>query len=206
MKASATMTGSTGMSHIPRKMMSRTALDGVMSTSSRNSAAAPSDRWLRMFRHGAAYQGGSGMADVLSIGAAAISGGAVMQGFQMITGWMKQRHESKHADRSVDAQLEEHRDNLTLKLLDTAQRSVVELQKQVGDLLPNMTAAAHLQESLDHLHALLHADGKEEISAARRRANAFLRRMRPEIGDLRNAAQVEESARHVRDRLEGNEA
>jgi hypothetical protein len=90
--------------------------------------------------------------------------------------------------------------------LDTAQRSVVELQKQVGELLPNMTAAAHLQESLDHLHALLHADGQEEVRAARRRANAFLRRMRPEIGDLRNAAQVQESARRLGSDMETNDA
>jgi len=186
--------GSIGTVHMMRKSATRSDL---IPASSLISTDAPIIDCARMFLRGAAYKGGLGMADAWSIAIAAVSGGALTQFVQMATGWVKQRHDSQHADRTVDAQLEEHRDNLTLKLLDAAQRSVVELQKQVGELLPHMTAAAHLQEALDHLHALLHADGDAEVQAARRRAMAFLRRMRPDVGTLRNAAQLQESARNL---------
>lgn len=205
MKPCTNLTGSAGTIHIHRKSAARTARIDLIPISSLNSTRTPMIDRMRMFLRGAAYKGVIGMADAWGIAGAAISGGVLTQLFQAGSGWLKQRHDSKHDDRKVDAQLEEHRDNLTLKLLDAAQRSVAELQKQVGELLPHMTAAAHLQEALDHLYALLHADGSSEIRAAQRRASAFLRRMRPEVGDLRNAAQINDSARHMRDRMEGSE-
>jgi hypothetical protein len=142
----------------------------------------------------------SGIMD-LAIAAGSGSGGTFL--LQSVRDWIKGRGDTSRANRQIDAKLEQHKGDLTLKLLDAAQESVVHLQKQVSDLLPLMPTAAHLAESLDHIHALLHAHGDAEIKAAERRARAFLRRMRPEIGDLRNAAQATESARRVIGDVEG---
>jgi hypothetical protein len=135
--------------------------------------------------------------DVFGLATAAASGGGVTLLGQWIGDWFKGRREDDRHVRSVDAQLEEHRDNLTFKLLEAAQASVEALQRKVDELMPILPAAAHLREALDHIHELLHANGDSEVHAAERRARAFLKRMRPDVGDIRNQIQIARSAENL---------
>lgn len=99
--------------------------------------------------------------------------------------WRKDRGAEKTADRTADTQIDEHRDGLTLDLLRAAREEMGELRKEMGDQRSLAAKAAHIDEALDHIHALLHADGEIEFKAASRRAAAFLRRMRPDPVELR---------------------
>jgi ElaB/YqjD/DUF883 family membrane-anchored ribosome-binding protein len=71
------------------------------------------------------------------------------------------------------------------------------LREEVQQLRPMVGRLAHLEEALDHVHALLNAESDEEVKAARRRARAFLRRLRPQPGDTINEMQSEISKRRV---------
>lgn len=141
------------------------------------------------------------MADVVSLGISAISGGGLLALFQGVTGWAEKRREGHLAKQSAqqenDARLEEHRDKLTFDLLTAARSEMAALREEVATLRPINARIAHLEEALDHIHALLNAEGDLEMRSARRRAKAYLRRMRPEVGDLRNAAQAQESAKNI---------
>jgi hypothetical protein len=109
---------------------------------------------------------------------AASSGGGLTLLAQGASTWLKARGERHSADRTVDAQLEEHRDRLTFELLDAARTEVAAARHEAASLRPMVARLAHFEEALDHIHALLHADTVEEKNAAERRARAFLHRMR----------------------------
>ena len=143
-------------------------------------------------------------ADLIGLATAAASGGGVTLLGQWAGDWFKGRRQDAHHERSTDARLEEHRDNLTFKLLEAAQASVEALQKKVDELMPLQPAAAQLREALDHIHELLHAEGPVEEKAAERRARAFLRRVRPEVGDLRNRLQAVRSGQNLRHDMDGD--
>jgi len=128
---------------------------------------------------------------------AALTGGGGTLLFQAAGGWFKERARDRRADRFSGVKLEEHRDRLTFDLLEAAREELSDLRTEVSELRPISIRVAHLEEALDHIHALLHAEGDVETRAAERRAKAFLRRMRPEIGDLRQSAQVATSAKNV---------
>ncbi len=87
--------------------------------------------------------------------------------------WLRDR-------RSSEVRIAQHRDGLTFDLLRAAREEMSELRAEVTDLRGLTAKAAHIEEALDHIHALLHADGVAEMKAAARRAAAFLKRMRPE--------------------------
>lgn len=97
------------------------------------------------------------------------------------------------ANLNADVKREEHRDSLTFDVIDVAREEIKRLNTEAAQLRPLVIHMAHLEEALDHLHAILHAEGEAERKAAYARARAFLRRMRPEVGDLRNAVQVRQS-------------
>jgi hypothetical protein len=128
---------------------------------------------------------------------AAASGGGGTLIFQGVAAWWKSRIEMRRDDRDADARLNAHRDKLTFDLLGAAREEREALRSELAELRPMMVRLAHLEEALDHVHALLQAEGEAERRAAERRAKAFLRRMRPEIGDLRNSAQAATSAQRV---------
>ncbi|ARR52119.1 hypothetical protein HY78_00915 [Rhizorhabdus wittichii DC-6] len=128
--------------------------------------------------------------------AAATGGGGTLV-FQGVVAWWKSRADMRRDDREADARLEERRDKLTFDLLDAAGEERTALRSELAELRPIIARVAHLDEAFDHIHALLHAEGEIERRAAERRARAFLRRMRPEIGDLRNSAQAATSAQRV---------
>jgi hypothetical protein len=123
-----------------------------------------------------------------------LGGGCATVIAQWGVAWFKGRGDVHRADRDADAKLEEHRDSLTFDLLTAAREEMAALRAEATSLRPLMIHAAHLEEALDHLHALLHSGSDLEREAAERRAAAFLRRMRPQIGDLRQAEQRRRSA------------
>lgn len=139
--------------------------------------------------------------------AALIAGGGGTTIFaHAVSGWWNGRREDRRAQRDTDVKLEEHRDSLTFDLLTAAREEMASLRAEAADLRPLMVHAAHLEEALDHLHALLHAEGELERKAAERRAKAFLKRMRPEPGDKRQAVQTEISAANlIADAKKGND-
>lgn len=122
-----------------------------------------------------------------------IGGGGATVAAQWGLAWLKGRGEIHRANRETDAKLEEHRDSLTFDLLTAAREEMASLRSEAASLRPLMVHAAHLEEALDHLHALLHSETDLEREAAEKRAKAFLRRMRPQIGDLRQAEQRRQS-------------
>lgn len=103
---------------------------------------------------------------------------------------------------------ETQREGLTFDLLKAAREEMSELREEVSGLRGMTAKVAHIEEALDHIHALLHSEGADELRAATRRATAFLKRMRPdpmeEKGELRNATQADISASRLkRDAEEG---
>lgn len=105
--------------------------------------------------------------------AGAVSGGGLTWLGNNFVRWLRDR-------RTVEARIAQHRDGLTFDLLHAAREEMSELRREVTDLRGLTAKAAHIEEALDHIHALLHAEGVAEMQAAARRAAAFLRRMRPD--------------------------
>lgn len=84
--------------------------------------------------------------------------------------WFRRPREKLQVDQEQAA--------LTEDLLRMARGEIAAARDEVKELRPLVSRLAHLEEALDHIHALLHADGAAEWEAARRRATAFLTRMR----------------------------
>lgn len=145
------------------------------------------------------------MTSAVELAVAVASGGTGTLLLQSVSTWWKARAEVRRSDRDSDARIEEHRDQLTFDVLTAAREEMTALRGELAELRPLSARVAHLEEALDHIHALLHADGSIELRAAERRAKAFLRRMRPEIGDLRNTAQAAVSAKNLISDIEGTE-
>lgn len=147
------------------------------------------------------------MSEASTIGNAilVVGGGCATVIAQWGVAWLKGRGDVRRVERDADVKLEEHRDSLTLDMLTAAREEMAALRSELSELRPLQGRIAHLEEALDHLHALLHAGGEAEWAAAERRARAFLRRMRPQIGDLRNIAQRNDSAAEFKRRFGGDE-
>lgn len=139
------------------------------------------------------------MADVIGLGLALVSGGLLTATGKVVLGAIASNRLRKSDIRDTDVKLEEHRDQLTLDMLSAARVEMRELRAEVAELRPISARLIHLEECLDHLDALLHAEDDATWDAAARRAQAFLKRMRPAVGDLRNEAQIRASARHIAD-------
>lgn len=137
------------------------------------------------------------MATLMEAAALIIGGGGSTVFAQAVGGWWNGRRDDRRTQRDTDLKIEEHRDGLTFELLTAAREEMSALRAEAASLRPLALHVAHLEEALDHLHALLHAEGEIERVAASRRASAFLKRMRPEAGEKRNAVQAEISAARV---------
>jgi hypothetical protein len=138
------------------------------------------------------------MTDTLQLIAVAMGGGGATFLAQAAAGWWRTRGEKY----KTDAEITMNRDKLTLDLLKAARDEAAAVRKETVSV-----HAVHLEEALDHLHALLNANDGAERDAAERRARAFLRRMRPSIGDIRNHRQTMRSAQSLaeRDGLPGDD-
>lgn len=109
---------------------------------------------------------------------------------------------SRAGNREVDADLQKHWTEVTLQLVDELREELGSAKAELAALRPILTTLGHFEESLDHLHALLAAlrtGTTEELSAAVRRAEAFLRRMRGDDakGETRQAVQTLLSAQRI---------
>lgn len=116
--------------------------------------------------------------------------------------WLKGRNALDAAKVSSGVKVGELRDKLMLDLLEAAREEA----HAARDLL---VRTAHLEEALDHIHALLQSCGEPgEWKVAHRRATAFLRRMREEAqlaDELRNSVQSARSQRFLNQRATGRE-
>ncbi|MEO8722010.1 MAG: hypothetical protein ABI395_00585 [Sphingobium sp.] len=128
------------------------------------------------------------------------SGGGVTLLAQSAKGWLVARGERHRDDRSSDIELEVHRDKLTFDLLSAARVEVAAARDEVALLRPAVARLAlreaHLEEALDQIDGLLNSDTTEELKAARRRARAFVNRMRrlsDAKGTIMNEVQRQES-------------
>lgn len=146
------------------------------------------------------------MIDMFPLATAALSGGGMALLGQWGAEWVKGRHAADQTSRTIDAQLEEHRDNLTFDLLKAAREEVAAMRHEVAAMRADGVNTLHFEEALDHLDALLNSINDAERNAAERRARAFMRRMRPEVGDLRNTAQTVISTRRVASDIGGESA
>jgi hypothetical protein len=111
--------------------------------------------------------------DVIAACATFLSGSGALWLGNAVVRWLRDR-------RAGEARIAQHRDGLTFDLLRAAREEMSALRAEVTDLRGLTAKAAHIEEALDHIHALLHAEGEAELRAAARRATAFLKRMRPD--------------------------
>lgn len=119
----------------------------------------------------------------------------------------REKENAAAADR-----MEEHRDDLTFQLLQTARNEVGVAYTEMKDLREEVKTLRalelhffHFQQALDHLEAILFASTPELKVAAERTAKAFLNRMRrlqEAKGTLRNEAQAAVSEIHMETGLE----
>jgi hypothetical protein len=136
----------------------------------------------------------------------ASGGGATWLGNGLLT-WFRDRDGRHATDLGHEVKLEEHRDKLTFDLLSAARVEVASARDEVAALRPTVARLAmreaHLDEALDQIDGLLNSDTAEEMKAARRRARAFVNRMRrlaDANGTIRNEAQVAISSASVEER------
>lgn len=143
--------------------------------------------------------------------ALATGGGATWVGNGLVQ-WFRAREDREKDERSSDIRLEEHRDKLTFDLLSAARVEVSAARDEVSSLRPAVARLAlreaHLDEALDHIDGLLNSDTAEELKAARRRARAFvnrLRRLTDATGTMMNEVQREQSTASLIERAEGED-
>jgi len=130
------------------------------------------------------------MLEVLShLGTALVGGGIAT----IVVGALNARNARHQTDRSVDAQLEEHRDGLALDLLKAAREERAAMQVELDRW---KSLAAHLDDfdlALAHIEALLSAESGRQRAAIVRSAQIFLDRInhqRAVVGNFRQEAQV----------------
>jgi hypothetical protein len=128
------------------------------------------------------------MIDLVPLATAAASGGGVTLLGQWASDWIKSRQTSSQHEMSLDAQLEQHRDNITFDLLKAAKEEITSLREEVIQLRPLSPRVAHLEEALEHIDSMLNASNDIERELAGKRAEAFLKRMRPNGVSVRNLA------------------
>lgn len=135
----------------------------------------------------------------------AVGGGTLAS---IVAAWLTSRSTNHSTNRSVDADLAKHWTKTMGELVDALRDELHEARQKVVDYLELKEKLAHLEEALDHIYAMLNAEGDVEVGAAQKRAQAFLRRMRPDPvqakGEQRQDAQRKVSkARIERDAEQG---
>jgi HPt (histidine-containing phosphotransfer) domain-containing protein len=106
----------------------------------------------------------------------------------VIVQMLRSRSARFSTERSIDARLQEHWTDTTLKLVEALQAELHSSREQLAEQRLGQARLAHFEEALDHIHALLAAlksVNEQELLAAERRASAFLRRMRPDPVELK---------------------
>lgn len=114
------------------------------------------------------------MQDLISHIATALLGGGIATVVVAIINARNARHQT---DRTLDAQLEEHRDGLVLDLLSTAREERTAMRVEIDRL---RAIASHLDDfdlAIAHVEALLNADAVGNRRAVERAARQFLNRI-----------------------------
>lgn len=96
----------------------------------------------------------------------------------IVVQFLRGKSEQRAAETTVSAQLEQHWATTTLELVDALREELSEARREIAALRPMESRLAHLEEALDHIHALLSSRTAAEKRAAERRARLFLGRMR----------------------------
>lgn len=138
-----------------------------------------------------------------SLAGAGVAGGGVTIAAQMVVSWFASRSANHRADRDADIQIDAQQNKLTFDLLTAARADSAAVREELAELRVISARAVRLEESLDHLEAILTAPTEEARHGAEQRARAFLKRMRPSVGDLRQEIQKSASAREIAKRVAG---
>ncbi len=122
---------------------------------------------------------------------------------QAVLAWMKNRGEQAARKEDSNVKLTEHSSKLMFEVLEAARvdvqlaRAEAKAARTENASLRSMEGRfAHFEEALDHIKMLIAAEGAEEVRAARRRATAFLNRMRrlaDARGTILNELQLQQS-------------
>lgn len=95
------------------------------------------------------------------------------------------RREMRKISLEHEATVDASRDDLAIELLSTARAEVMQARSEMEGLREEIRALRaleqhfyHFQQSLEHLEAILHAEGPAAREIAERNAKAFLARMK----------------------------
>lgn len=141
--------------------------------------------------------------DILSLCLAGLTGGGFLVIGQVANGMLSNRSSRHGVDRQADVQLDAQQNKLTFDLLAAARADSAAVRQELADHRMVSARAQHLDEALDHLEEILTAEGEIDRKRAEKRARAFLKRMRPTVGDLRQEVQRSDSARELAKRVAG---
>lgn len=131
-------------------------------------------------------------------------------------GWQAYVHRDARAERREErreaqaTEVDKHRDDLALKLLQAATDEVREVRTEIEEVRKENRALRaleehfyHFEQALNHLEAVLTAANPEERAIAEKNATAFLARMRrlqQAKGNIQQEIQVIESAHRLDER------
>ncbi|ALJ15371.1 hypothetical protein [Sphingopyxis macrogoltabida] len=133
--------------------------------------------------------------------------------FALTWAWQVYVHRDARRERreAKAAEVEQHRDDLTLKLIKTATDEAAQVRKEIEEVRQENKALRaleehfyHFEQALNHLEAVLTATDADARKVAEKNANAFLTRMRrlqQAKGNIQQEVQIIESA----SRLEGRD-
>lgn len=129
-------------------------------------------------------------------------------------GWQAYLHRDARQERrqAQAAEVDKHRDDLTLQLLRAAKDEVAEARQETKEAREEINALRaieehfyHFEQALNHLEAVLTAVDAAARDVAERNATAFLARMRrlqQAKGNIQQEVQVIESANRLNERDE----
>lgn len=116
---------------------------------------------------------------------------------------MTARNTARLASVEAEIDIEKHRDGLTFEVLAMARGEIATLTKQIKELRPLEAHLYHLEQALEHLENLLHAE-PETRASIERNAKAFVTRMRrlaEARGTVANEIQIMSSTEHMAEKL-----
>jgi hypothetical protein len=123
--------------------------------------------------------------------------------------WQFYVHRDARRDRrdAKAAEVEQHRDDLTLKLIKTATDEAAQVRKEIEEVRQENKALRaleehfyHFEQALNHLEAMLTATDADMRKVAEKNATAFLTRMRrlqQAKGNIQQEIQIVESANRI---------
>lgn len=143
------------------------------------------------------------MLDIVTVAVAAVGGGGASHAAQFAVAWLKRRGEHTDHQDDLDADLNKHRDEMLVELLEAARKELALARIEAVELQIHLRRLGHFEEALAHIDALIAAKTVEARAAVERAAGLFLVRMKrleEAYGTARNEVQIEHSAESLKDR------